>query len=122
MLHTDGARAYKATFSGMVRDHVVHMKKPLRVNGVVRWVKPHFTKTFVHVLPDGSNHTCRGGTQVIDRFWRTLRRGLTGRGFRVGSKEFARRVRSVQWEYWHRNCDMWAETGALLSSNRARGL
>ena len=110
------ARAYKAQVPGMLHDHVVHMKKRVIVEGRARWIKPFFTKRFDHVAPDGSRIACIGGTQTIDRFWRTLRTSLVGRSCAVGSHAFARRIRSCQWEYWYKGEDQWVKTGEMLQA------
>ena len=75
-----------------------------------------FAKNYTHT--DGTLKEVLGGTQIIDRFWRTLRRSLVGRAFPVGSHSFHRRIRSTQWEYWHRGEDQWTATGDLLRANR----
>ena len=116
VLHTDGARAYKAHVPGMLHDHVVHMKKRVIVDGRARWMKPFFTKRFDHVAPDGNRIACIGGTQTIDRFWRTLRGSLIGRSCAVGSHAFVRRIRSCQWEYWFKGKDLWVKTGDMLQA------
>ena len=118
VLHTDGARAYKTTAPGFVHDRVVHMKKPVCINGKRHWIKPHFSKMFTHELPNGETLECKGGTQIIDRFWRTLRSFLNGRHHEVGSSNFERRIRSCQWCFWNREGDQWVATGNMLAANR----
>ena len=103
ILHTDGARAYKWTVPGLMHDNVVHMKKMVTIKGKRTWRNPFYSKNFTHTLPDGSSITVRGGSQVIDRFWRTLRSALVGRSCRVGSHAFERRIRSCQWNYWKKS-------------------
>ena len=61
----------------------------------------------------------RGGTQVIDRFWRSLRKHLVGRTSPVGSHALERRIRSCQWEMWYQGKDKWSATGHMLAANRA---
>ena len=106
-LHTDGARSYKLKVPGVVHDHVVHMKRRVKINGWFVWRKPFFTKVFKHEMADGSILKCVGGTQTIDRFWRNVRASLRGRSYEVGSVAFERRVRAAQWDYWHKGCSMW---------------
>ena len=115
ILHTDGARAYKLRIPGVLHDHVVHMKKKIVKGGVAMWQKPGFTKTFKRTSPCGKVIYCKGGTQVIDRFWRTLRAALVGRSSPVGSYPLERRVRSCQWVYWQTGEDLWVKTGEMLS-------
>lgn len=118
-LHTDGARSYKLAVAGMVHDHVVHMKRRIRVNGRFVWSKPFFTKVYKHELPNGEILTCVGGTQTIDRFWRNVRANMRGRSPGVGTIAFERRVRAAQWDYWHKGEPMWdvfAATVKLLRS------
>ena len=117
IIHTDGARSYRFALPGLIHDHVVHMKKPITVKGKRFWVQPFFTKNYTHTMPDGTLKEVLGA-QIIDRFWRTLRRSLVGRAFPVGSHSFHRRICSTQWEYWHRGEDQWTATGDLLRANR----
>ncbi|CAE8680848.1 unnamed protein product [Polarella glacialis] len=121
VLHTDGARAYQLNVDGMLHDHVVHMKKKLVVNGkVVKknglcvWIKPKYTKKFIHTLPSGKKITRMGGTQIIDRFWSHLRGFMKSRQVKVGSAKTSVRTRSAQWDYWRRGEDLWLETGKML--------
>ena len=118
ILHTDGARSYRAKVDGMLHDHVVHMKKPVMIEGRRRWLKPFFSKTFVHDLPNGEQVRCRGGSQIIDRFWRKLRAALVGRSGGPSSRTKERRVRACQWDYWHAKEETWAAVGATLTCNR----
>lgn len=121
VLHTDGARAYSMSIDGMVHDHVVHKKTKLKVNGkFVKkdgkfvWIKPAYVQVFKHKVAGGRTITCKGGTQIIDRFWRSLRSFLLCRKGKVGSQELRRRIRSAQWAYWHAGKDQWLETGRML--------
>ena len=56
-----------------------------------------------------------GGTQVIDRFWSTLRKYLGYRSKNVQSAATEARVRSAQWEYWHGDKDLWVAMGETLT-------
>ena len=121
VLHTDGARAYKLKVEGLLHDHVVHQKKQLKRNGrVVKrngkpvWLKPTYSKTFTHKTCQGRTVRCKGGTQIIDRFWQHLRRYMKHRAHAVGSLAMNTRIRSAQWAYWHRDEDQWLQTGAML--------
>ncbi len=118
ILHTDGARAYKWTLRGLMHDNVVHMKKSVMIKGTRVWRNPFYSKNFTHTLPDGSSITVRGGSQVIDRFWRTLRSALVGRSWRGESHAFERRIRSCQWNYWKKGQEQWIATGEMLTENR----
>ena len=59
-----------------------------------------------------------GGTQIIDRFWRTLRRAKVGRSCAIGTDGLARRVRACQWDFWMRGEDKWAAMGSTFDDNR----
>jgi hypothetical protein len=85
ILHTDGARAYKIKVPGIMHDNVVHKKKLMRINGKATWVKPHYTRVYVHKLPVGQKVKVKAGTQIIDRFWGTLRQGLKNISRQPGS-------------------------------------
>jgi hypothetical protein len=115
MLHTDGARSYYLKVRGVFHDHVVHSKKKLKVNGkfVKRdgehvWIKPHYVKVFSHTMPNGKASKVKGGTQIIDRFWRLLKEFLQGSSARVGSMTLRRRIRSAQWYHWQQGLDKWS--------------
>jgi hypothetical protein len=102
-------------------DHVVHQKKKLVRNGrVVKrngkpiWLKPHYTKMFTHTTSQGKRVKCKGGTQIIDRFWQHVHKHIKNRPHAVRSIGMTTRIRSAQWAYWHRDEDMWLETGEML--------
>ena len=130
ILHTDGARAYRAQLPGVIHDAVIHQTKklvgkdgkPVKKNGRFVWVKPKYAKVFKHKLPGGKTVKVVGGTQIIDRFWRTLREHLKNRPKVVGSATLRRRVRSCQWAFWQRGQDPWAATGAMLREMRVEGI
>ena len=119
ILHTDGARSYGWHVAGMLHDHVVHKKKLTTISGRRVWMVPFFTKWVTHELLAGGTIKVGGGTQIIDRFWRTLRAFLVGHSAPVGSHALARRVRSCQWNTWHRGQDKWVATGHMLQNGRA---
>ena len=114
ILHTDGARACKLKLPGVLHDNVVHQKKRVKVNGKYVWMKPHYTKVCKHKLPDGQTLQVQAGTQVIDRFWGTLRKGLRYINRKPGSLLLERKIRAMQWVYWHRGQNMWQATSAML--------
>lgn len=116
ILHTDGARAYKMKINGVIHDNVVHKKKKVIVKGKAHWAKPHYTKVYVHKLPNGKEVKVRAGTQIIDRFWGMLRQTLRNIPRKPGSALLHRKIRSLQWIYWHRGQDLWKATGAMLQS------
>ena len=115
-LHTDGARSYllgqnrKRKLDGVIHDYVVHKKKKIGGN----WITPHYVQLFRHVMADGSAVCTKGGTQIIDRFWRTLREHMGSHGVSVNKQLWANRVRSAQWTYWHQGQDLWLQTGTML--------
>ncbi|CAE8603513.1 unnamed protein product, partial [Polarella glacialis] len=121
VLRTDGARAYQLNVDGMLHDHVVHMNKKLvmnvkvvKKNGRCVWIKPKYTKKFTRLLPSGKKIIRMGGAQIIDRFWSHLRGSMKSRQVKVGSAQTSVRIRSAQWDYWHRDEDLWVETGKML--------
>jgi len=113
ILHTDGAKAYRYKLAGVCHDFVVHQKK--KIKGV--WVKPCFVKMVRHTLPDKQKLWVKGGTQIIDRAWQFLRRHIHNHNGEAGSASLARLIRSAQWAYWHRDSDLWAATGRLISDD-----
>jgi hypothetical protein len=121
VLHTDGARAYKMAINGVVHDNVVHQKKRRVINGKAVWLKPAFTKVTVHSLPDSTRLAVKAGTQVIDRFWRSLRSHLEGVSSRVNSRTLHMKVRLAQWVYWNRGADLWSQAAAVMKHASAKG-
>ncbi|CAE7022566.1 unnamed protein product [Symbiodinium natans] len=93
VLHSNGARAYTMKFPGIIHCNVVHKKK----RKIAVWVRPHFTKNYTITIPGKGKTVVKSGTQVIDRFW-----------------GFLRKIRSAQFEYWHRHQNMWEVTGKML--------
>lgn len=85
ILHTDGARAYRMKVAGVVLDSVVHMKKRVVLDGKPVWLKPAFTKVLEHTLPGIGKVRVKASTQIIDRFWRSLRAELEGVSCKVDS-------------------------------------
>eukprot|EP00969_Alexandrium_andersonii_P141629 6263079-Alexandrium_andersonii.AAC.1 len=69
-------------------------------------------------MPGGKKVRVKSGTQVIDRFWRSLRNHTRGRTLPVESAKMAARVRAAQWDYWTQGKDKWAETAKLLAFNQ----
>ena len=67
-------------------------------DGKFVWVKPHYTKIFTHKLKSGKKVKVKGGTQIINRFWRKLREFLEG--------------------HWQQNQDRWLMTGSMLKALR----
>ena len=90
--------------------------KCIKKNGKFVWTKPQYAKLFKHKLPSGKTLKCKGGTQIIDRFWEDLRAHLKGRSGRVGSTALRRRVRSAQWAYWYKGENLWVKTGDMLKA------
>ena len=113
ILHTDGARSYKMKIPGMLHDWVVHKKK--KVKNV--WLKPKYVVIKKHWLPCGTCLTVKGGTQIIDRAWRDLKKHLGARTYKPNSPELAAAIRSGQWNYWHRNADLFTELGKLVDAD-----
>ena len=116
VLHTDGARAYKMKVEGVLHDNVVHAKKRVVVNGKTVWLRPKFTKTVTHTLPDKKKLTVKAGTQIIDRIWRHVRAHLEGNSAKTGSTSLSNRIRSAQWTYWNRGADLWEATGEMIQA------
>lgn len=114
ILHTDGAKAYKMKIPGMHHDNVVHQKKRLVKNGKVSWLLPTYAKVTTHKLSNGDNLKVKAGTQIIDGFWRILKRYLGNTPQKPGSRALARKVRSAQWAYWYKSDNLWQRTGDML--------
>ena len=118
ILHTDSARSsYKAKVPGVLHDSVVHQKKRVKVKGKYVWPTPILVKLTTHKLPWKKNRV-KAGTQIIDRAWKFIKERLRLNQFtKVGSSLLCAHIRSAQYEYWHRNRDLWACAGQLLSEH-----
>jgi len=112
VLHTDGAKAYKAPIEGVRHTVVVHKKK--FVNG--KWISPKFVKEVIADL-SGKETMLLAGTQFIDGWWRILRAQL--KTMNTSSPEHVwESVRAAQWRHWHQGQDLWLAAGEAL--NRLR--
>ena len=115
ILHSDSARSYRMKVDGMLHDAVVHKKKRVKRGGKFVWVKPVYVKMTKHRLPNGTTLKTKGGTQLIDRAWRFIKERLRlNQHGKSSSKQLSIQIRSAQYEYWHRNEDLWVCTGHLL--------
>lgn len=115
ILHSDSARSYRSKVEGMLHDAVIHKKRRVKRGMKWVWVKPVYVKMFTHKLKDGTVIKTKGGTQIIDRAWRFIKERLRlNQHGKASSKQLAAQIRSAQYEYWHRNEDLWVCTGQLL--------
>eukprot|EP00438_Fugacium_kawagutii_P027549 Skav207068 [mRNA] locus=scaffold1909:117809:118993:- [translate_table: standard] len=115
VLHTDSAKSYRLRVAGVLHDRVIHCKKRVKVRGKWKWQSPRYVKVVEHKIP-GTKKKLRvkAGTQIIDRCWRFLKERLTlNQHTKAGSQLLKAKLRSAQYQYWHKNADMWTATGAL---------
>ena len=91
-------------------------KKRVVIRGKSIWIKPSYTKVYKHKFPNGKLITVKSGTQIIDRFWGTLRQGLKHTPRQPGTALLNRKIRSIQWQYWHKDHNMWQATGAMVQA------
>ena len=115
ILHTDGAKAYKTKVPGLLHDAVVHQKKKRMVNGKPIWSKPIYSKLTVHKLENKQKVKVKSGTQIIDGFWKHLKKHIGNTSKTPGSQALARKIRSAQWLYWFKKENLWLKTGSMLS-------
>ena len=54
------------------------------------------------------------GKQYQATFWGHLRSELKNVTRKPGTAMLARKIRSVQWTYWHKNCNLWQAIGEML--------
>jgi hypothetical protein len=60
----------------------------------------------------------KAGTQIIDQAWKFIKERLRLNQFtKVGSSLLRVHIRTAHYEYWHRNRDLWASAGQLLSEH-----
>ena len=114
VLHSGGARSYKMKAPGLLHDAAIHCKKRVKRGGKWVWIKPVYSKIVKHKLPSGNVLKVKSGTQIIDRAWKHVKNHIGPRAYKPHSRGLAARVRSAQWEYWHRGKDPWAATGAMV--------
>ena len=122
ILHTDAAKSYKMKTTGVLHDNVRHCKKKVKVKGKWQWRKPCYVKMAKHKDPaTGHIIKTKGGTQIIDRVWRFLKdRIVLNQNVSVGSPLLRAKIRSAQYEYWHRDEDLWLACGVLCSWHMSR--
>lgn len=109
VLQTDSARAYKVKIPGVADASVVHQKK--KVNG--KWLHPKYVEEASILLPDGRPVEVKKGTQLIDGWWRILRKEFSTAN-KLDSASVLTIARSAQWKRWHMNEDHWLETGKVV--------
>lgn len=109
VLQTDSARAYEWKLPGVVHASVVHQKK--KVAGV--WRNPKYIEHDVVTLPDNMTLSIVKGTQIIDGWWRVLRKEY-GTASKNDSESVLLATRAAQWRHWHTAQDLWAATGAAV--------
>ena len=101
---------------------IAHCKKRIKVKGKWVWKPPTYVKLITHKDPkSGLPIKTKGGTQIIDRAWRYLKdRIKLNQNCTVGSPLMRIKIRSAQYEYWHRNADLWLACGTLCSWHMAK--
>ena len=121
ILHTDSAKSYATSVSGVLRDRVVHKKKRVKVNGKFRWVAPTYVQIHKHKVPGSKTSVkVKSGTQIIDRCGRYLKDRLNiNQHSKVGSGFLRTQLRSAQYEYWLRGQDLWTATNGSCQSPSA---
>ena len=109
ILHTDSAKAYNLSVPGVVHTRVVHQKK--KIAG--KWVLPRYVVLERLDLGNDAPVYVKKGTQIIDGWWRILRKHLrlTNPKTKAGVRQA---VRVAQWRSWHQGEDLWAVLGECL--------
>ena len=117
ILHTDSAKSYTLKIDGVIHDRVVHCKKRVQVKGTVRYQNPKYVALVKHHIPNTKKVlTVKSGTQVIDRCWRFLKDRISrNQHSKAGSKLLRAKLRSAQYEYWHKDDDLWLHSGVLCA-------
>ena len=82
---------------------------------MTQWVRPKYTKLVTH-KPKGERRHLRvmAGTQVIDRFWASLRSQTRKSSAKAGSHALRRKVRAAQWLHWNRGSDLWLKSADFM--------
>ena len=89
---------------------MVRQKK--KIGGV--WVSPTYAEQTVVTLPGGKKLDVVKGTQLIDGWWRVLRKEFSTAN-KSDPESVAKVVRVAQWKRWHMNKDLWAEAGKAVT-------
>ena len=90
-------------------------------------VPQQFVARKVVVLHTGDRVECIGGTQKVDGYWASLRRGIGRRSIPTGEAGTRARawllklVRVHQWHWWNLNQDRFELFGKLLDQLRPQG-
>ncbi|CAK0865469.1 unnamed protein product [Prorocentrum cordatum] len=113
ILHSDGARSYRMKAPGMFHDSVSHCEKRGKRGG--EWVraKPVHSKIAKHKTPSGTALKVKAGTRIIDRARKHVKHHIGHRIYKPHSRAIAARIRSAQWEHWHRGHDLRSATGEM---------
>jgi len=75
-----------------------------------------FVNNVRHVLPNRRSLWVRSGTQIIDAFWRILRKGIKPHSKAI-AKVIRKKVRATQWRYTHMGADLWVAIGTALAES-----
>ncbi|CAJ1458403.1 unnamed protein product [Effrenium voratum] len=115
VLHTDSAKSYKVKLPGVLHDSVIHCKKKIKVGGKWVWKAPTYVRSVTHKNPATKKiMKVKSGTQVIDRAWRFMKERIhINQNAKVGSGALRAMLRSAQYQYWMRECDLWVASGEL---------
>ncbi|CAJ1363094.1 unnamed protein product [Effrenium voratum] len=114
VLHTDSAKSYKVKLPGVLHDSVIHCKKKIKVGGKWVWKAPTYVRSVTHKNPATKKiMKVKSGTQVIDWAWRFMKERIhINQNAKVGSGALRAMLRSAQYQYWMRECDLWATKAA----------
>ena len=82
-----------------------------KVNGV--WLNPRYVELEDVQVESGEVLTVKKGTQMIDGWWRILRKEMRSLP-KSSAAEVKRAVRAAQWKAWHRSDDLWLAFGTAL--------
>ena len=124
VLHTDSAKSYRLKLPGVLHDRVIHCKKRVKVKGKMQWQLPKYVQIVSHKVP-GTKRTLqvKSGTQIVDRCWKFLKeRVQVNQHTKAGSSLLRAKLRSAQYEYWHRGSDLWLECGNLCTHHMTKVL
>ena len=119
ILYSDSAKSYNEKVRGVLHDKVVHCMQRMKVNGKFRWLNPKHADIVTHqILGAQKTLKVKSGSQISDRVWRFLKdRILMNQHCKAGSSLLRGKLRSVQYEYWFKNQDLWLATGDLCTES-----
>ena len=117
ILHSDAAKSYKCPVPGGASWQCGALQEASESRWEVGLAEAELCQGCYSQSPRGKAIYPLQGRHPGDwQYWKFLKdRVQINQNCRVGSAALRAKLRSAQYEYWHRNQDLWVATGALCS-------